>query len=393
MICRKKNGHLRMSLRGGGLLCLILCLVFSLFSFTLSASAISLSLDSYYIRYTRNWTSSDAEWADSRTRTGGVKTLSEVVNYNTGTFNTDNTHAISGWYPYGVSTYHFDTGSTVFTQNNVAFHAEINVVFSNMGYNHSFWDLHTPLSLNVVSCNRDIASQNVSYHITDWNASIPNSGGIGYFTNKTLTLYIDLALKNLTVGQQGSIFCAVDGGEAFARVMDSGASQQAYNTALFTEKFDTSLIFYASLNDALQTATNNALQQQTEILEWQRQHQLELEEKERLREQQLQGRSDSATTDGNTASSDANTASAPLLTALTTIYGFLLYPTATDCVIGPVSVYEMNLGNLDFCTGFNIPQPLVAIGGLLMIGLIILLAYTVLRTGLSLYNELLGGKK
>lgn len=390
MICKRKNGRLRVSLRGGALLSLILCLVFSLFSSTLSASALSVGLDSYYMRYTNNWTSSEGQWADSRTRTGGVRSLNDVIDYNSGDFNTDNTHAISAWYPVGVSTLHFNTGNTTFTQNNVAFHAEINVVFSNRAYNYSYWDLHTPLDLNVISCNRDIASQNVSYHITDWQKTIQISYGTGLYTNKTLTMYVDVALKNLPVGEQGSIFCAIDGGEAFARVMDSGSTRQ--NTALFYEKFDTSLIFYSSLNDALQTATNNALQQQTQILEWQRQYQLEQEEKERQREQQLQGLSDSSSTDGNNATSSAENATSSLLGAITGIYNQLLHPHTSDCVIQGVQVYEMNLGNLDFCTGFDIPQPLMAIGALIMIGLIILLAWSILKAGIGLYNEILGGK-
>lgn len=391
MICRKKNGHLKMSLRVGGLLSLILSLVFSLFSSTLSASALSVNFDSYYGRYTDNWTSSQGQWTDSVTRYG-LNNLANVVNANSGDFDFAVDKATPGWHPVGYSTLHFKTGNVNFSQNSLAFHAEINYVFSNRAYNYSYWDFPSPLNLNVISCNRDIASQNVSYHITDWTYAMPIPYGTAYYTNKTLTLYIDLALKNLPSGQSGNIFCAVDGGEPFALVMDSGANLQAKNTAFFVEKFDTALTFYSSLNDALQTATNNALQQQIQILEWQKQYQLELEEKERQREQQLQGISDDSTTDGNNASSDAQSATSSLLGSITSIYGTLLHPTTTNCNIGPINLYnQLDLGTLDMCT-FSIPQPIFAIGALIMIGLVIMLAWAVLHSGMSLYKDLFGGK-
>lgn len=112
------------------------------------------------------------------------------------------------------------------------------------------------------------------------------------------------------------------------------------------------------------------------------------QDRQDLSDQKIQNDID-ATNAGN-AATQANT---PLFTAITSIYGSLLWPHQTNCVFGPVSVYQLNLGNLDFCTGFDIPQPLVAIGGLAMIGLVIGLCYAVLRSAVSLYREFLGGGK
>lgn len=106
----------------------------------------------------------------------------------------------------------------------------------------------------------------------------------------------------------------------------------------------------------------------------------------------VQNTSDNATQAGNNATTNANNATSSILGAITGIYGQLLHPSTSDCVISGVQVYQLNLGNLDFCTGFDIPQPIFAVGGLIMIGLIILLSWSILKAGMGLYNDLLGGK-
>lgn len=106
----------------------------------------------------------------------------------------------------------------------------------------------------------------------------------------------------------------------------------------------------------------------------------------------VQNTSDNATQAGNNATTNANNATSSILGAITGIYGQLLHPSTSDCIISGVQVYQLNLGNLDFCTGFDIPQPIFAVGGLIMIGLIILLSWSILKAGMGLYNDLLGGK-
>lgn len=118
--------------------------------------------------------------------------------------------------------------------------------------------------------------------------------------------------------------------------------------------------------------------------------QLEQDQKDRDSISSQKDQNNVAASNAGDAATQANT---PLFSAITTIYGYLLYPSPSNCVIGPVSIYDMNLGNLDFCTGFDIPQPLIAIGGLAMIGLVLALCFAVLHSAISLYREFLGGGK
>lgn len=98
-----------------------------------------------------------------------------------------------------------------------------------------------------------------------------------------------------------------------------------------------------------------------------------------------------STQDGNNASQNFSNSSASLLGVITGVYNQLLHPVTTNCTLENVQIYDMTLGNLDFCT-LDIPQPIFAIGSILMLGLVILLAWTILRSAMSLYNDLLGGK-
>ena len=147
MICKKKNGNSRLNRPIFLVLCLILSLFLPLFSSTLNASAISPSFDSYYGRYTDNWTSSQGTWTDS-IRRYGLNSLSSVFQ-SSGRFDFASNKATPAWHPIGYSTLHFETNPFTFTDSNASFHAEINYVFSSIGTS-DYWMLRTPLDLNVI---------------------------------------------------------------------------------------------------------------------------------------------------------------------------------------------------------------------------------------------------
>lgn len=383
MIWNKINGLLNKNRVGGVVLCLILSFVFvSLFGTSRCFATSSTTFKEAFLRYTDNWTSSQGTWGDSTKR--GLTQFPNFIT-NTGEANTSSlTWNIP--YPYGYSALYFTTNNFAFTQNNLFFHAEYNFVVGTYGNNSLPVEFLNLNNLNISSCNHTIASKNLSYHITDWS-NTANTGGQNHtYTFKTITLYIDLALKDLTVGSQGNISCGIDAGGLFMRQM-STVRAFAYN-----EKFTNTIDFYNSPNDAIQSATNSALQQQTQIMEWQRQAEIERQEREAQDRANVQNVSDDATADGNSATSSAQTATSSILGAITGIYNTLLHPQQTNCNIGPINIYdELNLGTLDMCTLW-LPDPFWPLASILMIGIVVLLGWSVLRAGLSLYRDLFGGK-
>lgn len=118
--------------------------------------------------------------------------------------------------------------------------------------------------------------------------------------------------------------------------------------------------------------------------------QLEQDQKDR---DSLSSQKDQNNVDASNAGDAATQANSTFFGALWGIYGTLLHPIASDCVISGVQVYDLNLGNLDFCTGFTIPSAFTAIGSLVMLGLVVALSYAVLRTAIGLYHSFLGGGK
>lgn len=283
--------------------------------------------------------------------------------------------------PFAIT---FTTNGMQIYDNAMSFHGELNLVASNMGQNMRYYAFMNDVlpQLKVKSCaNRAIASQSVTYALTPWGTTLQSGTDIRYFSNETLTLYIDITLTSLDVGTTDYLACTIgtDDNRYFM------AYNYPYRWYLYAEKFDTNYLFFNTPNEALQQTQINILNNTYQL-------QQSIYDQDQQDRSSIQDASDDATADGNNASANAETATSNLLGAITTIYGSLLSPTQTNCVLNGVQIYQLDLGNLDFCTGFDIPPALFAIGALIMVGLIILLAWSILKAAMGLYNDLLGGK-
>lgn len=393
MIWRNLIGTLKKNRLVSAVLCLTLCCLCCLLFGTSRSSALSLNRSQTH--YTTNWTSSAGQWGYSTYR-NGVTSFPDNINSSTGQFNTSKVW--SAPYPYGYDAIFFETNDEYFQQNNASLHLEYNIVTAEYGqrvYDLGFDTSHAS-DLRVFYCNRDIASQNVSYYLTNWTETLNIGGNLYFYAFQTTTLYIDIVFKSLPYGTNGGITCGVgiNDGNTLWRVYEPNGG------FMYIEKFEPTIQYFASLDNALQKATNNALQQQTEILEWQRQAEIERQQRELERQQQeeadranLEDVSGDSTGDGNNATSSARSATSNLIQSISTIYGTFLNPSVTNCDIGPINIYDqLNLGTLNFCASFPMPQPILAICGLCGIGIILLLAWSVLHSALSLYNDLFGGK-
>lgn len=372
----KKNRAITLSLFG------LFSLFFSFF-FVSKTSASSIDLNNIFFQNRYNWTSSNTGTYNSNRRYGYYPTFANIITPSSGAPNLDYVTPYDS--PQGAFATTFTTNGITILDNAMSFHGELNIVAFNQGLNSRTFSFYTPLldTLRVKSCaNRAIASQSVSYALTDWSYTIPYQYGQWYYSLTTLTLYIDLTITALDVGTTDYLACTIgyDSDDAFFRT-NTGQGR----SYLYAEKFDTNYLFFNTPNEALQQTQINIMNNQYQLM----QSQYDQEQQDRSN---LEDVSNDATVDGDNATASAENATTNLLQAISSIYALVLNPQYTDCNIGPINLYgQMNLGTLDMCT-FNTPQPLWAIGALVTIGIILLLAWSVLHSFMSLYKDLFGGK-
>lgn len=378
----KKNRLIILSLVG------LSSLFFSLSSAS-AVSAYSIDLNNIFFQNMYDWANDNGGTYNSSRRYGYYPVFQNILVPATGDPNLD--YATPYDAPQGAFATTFTTNGMTIMDNAMSFHGELNIVAFNKGYSRQFY-FPTGLldNLRVKSCaNQAIASSSVTYALTDWT---PGPAVPGYYYEATtLTLYIDITLTSLDVSTTQYLACTIDVNPS--ALQNPGLYNAYYRpnystsvrTYLYAEKFDTTYLFFNTPNEALQQTQINIMNVQNQLL--QRQYEQEQQDRDNI-----QNVSNDATADGDNASASAENATSSLLGAITNIYGVLLHPTTSNCNIGPINLYnQLDLGTLDMCT-FSIPQPLFAIGALVLIGLVILLAWSVLHATLSLYKDLFGGK-
>lgn len=389
MIWMKKNGISRPSLLVGVVSSLILSVLFSFFGFTSRSYADSqLLYNSGGFRYSSNylngpWTS---YWsAQSFT---GQHAWDYIVGPN-GQGSDD--YSLYQYRYQGIGGGWVKTTTVQASGEYASISGQFNIVCMGINDNLAVVPFCDPYNARNGSMQIDgvtdlnatqifqLESQNVSVSLTNWDWNDVPVYHVN-LKNWTITVYFDIVIKVPQNFNGGFNISYSYPNGSFVYVSNPDKSYRAYY-----ESGSATVSFSDDRELAL-------LQQQNSILN----RQLALQEQQYQQDQQdrdnISNRSDESQSSGNSASQNANSATSSLLGAITSIYDQLLHPHTTNCVIQGVQIYEMNLGNLDFCTGFDIPQPVFAIGALIMIGLIILLAWSILKAGISLYNEILGGK-
>lgn len=387
-----KNGRFRLSLVGGVLTLLTLFLLPLFFSYS-SASAVNLTNASYSNWYTENYFTDPLNLQQSGVRTN-TYALQDVINWDqlgscrgNGNVSCYKNYPYN-WYwatPQGINKIQIQYNNVTFTNNAATLHFELNYVLSQVGSPQQLsWYTVNLDNLAILYSNKNINFSRLSYSLTPWQY---NTNMNAVFVQQTLTIYGDISFTNLVAGQTDNLIIQIGLPSNYAFILSQNDQwNNTYHYSTFIEQNPTSLDFYATANEALQQAQISATNVTNQLL----QRQWEQEQQDRL---QLQDASQNASQDGSDATSNAESATSSLLGAITNIYGVLLHPTTTNCNIGPINLYgQLDLGTLNMCT-FSIPQPIFAVGALLLIGLIILLAWSVLSAGMSLYNDLLGGKK
>lgn len=389
MIWKMKNGHSRLNhVITGGLLTLLLVFCSLFFTSKCWAETLPANNSQFFL--------------NDGTRTQFypyTASFTGVLNSPSGSYNTAKGASVSVYNQpnYGVRRANIYTQRFNATANSAVIHGEYNIVCSTRGYssNCGMYNLDN-LTVSYVSIDDSsgptILTSNVSSFVTDWQETV-NIGGVNYtYTNKTLTLYYDFAFKGITTASHYLSF-RLGNTDApiiyFYQTTGTGAN----DIFIYPEKMTAEISFFSSESDAINQATNNILETQNQILTYQYELQMAQEQRELEDRLNIQNISSGSSTDGNSASTNAENATSSLLGAITSIYGTLLHPHITDCNIGPLNVYEMQLGTLNFCQQpYGALPGINAIGALLMVGLVILLAWSVLKAGLSLYKDLFGGK-
>lgn len=387
MIWKKKNGIFRPSLLVGVVSSLILSVLFSFFGFTSrSYASSSLTFGQAGFNYGPKAGAWNTYW--NAPYFTGEHYWDNILAIQNNVVRNNPTFTLYQGANTGINGGHFKTSSVTTTGEYATFSGQFNIVCMAINQTSSevpYCDPYGSRNIEILGVTDDnntnifnLESQDVSVAFTFWNwDDVPVYHA--NLKNLTVTVYFDFVVRvprgftggfNISYGVPNSVFMYSFNNKSYYIYYESG-----YATVDFSDDRELAL-----------------LQQQNSILN----RQLALLDAQRQQDQQdrdnIQNRSDDSQSSGNSASQNANSATSSLLGAITSIYDQLLHPHTTNCVIQGVQIYEMNLGNLDFCTGFDIPQPVFAIGALIMIGLIILLAWSILKAGISLYNEILGGK-
>lgn len=384
-----KNGILKKNRLVLGLLSLTLSVLFCLFGGTSrSYAASNLTFGEGGFNYGSNYI--NGPWITFFTAPTftGQHVWNKILDVNNNVVVGNPTYTLYQYRYQGVQGGHVITSSVTADGEYASISGQFNIVCmtinSNISYPYCDRYDSTPVQITgVVDDNYtqlfNIESQNVEVSKTlwDWN-NVP-----GYYVdlkNYTFTVYFDFVIRvprnysghfNISWGTPGTSFLYV--------------TDAAHDYYLYYESGQATVSFSDDRELALMQQQNSILNRQLALQEQQQQQDAE-------DRSNIQNTSDNATQDGNNASSGASSATTSILGAITTIYDQLLHPTLSSCRVTGVHIYELNLGTLDFCTGFDMPPALMAIGSIIMIGLVVLLGWSILKAGMSLYNDLLGGK-
>lgn len=395
MIWRKIKTHWLLS----GLFLLFACFCFGFWSSSkVLASESSLIFESGTTIYGSNYTGPFSSSYPHTTFTGEhvwskiVSSVSDCMSNSWGCYNSNYVFPLSRY--QGISYVTVTTQPVTATGEYASIHFEFNYVTfqpkTNAQINYLYEYLNNLTVLFVQhtysAVPLEIVDSNLNYYLTDWNWNVLDPPYGVTLQNTTLTFKGDLTVKGLTSNVSDKLIIGVGtAGKSFIR----GNANLVPNQGYFGNYFESgywNVQFFSDQYSASNATTNNILNQQLYYQNYQ--HEQDLEDRSNI-----ENRSSDATTDGDNASANAQTATSSLLSAITGIYNQLLHPSITSCRVFGVQVYELNLGTLDFCTGFDMPAGLMAIGSIGMIGLVLLLGWSVLHATISLYNDLFGGKK
>lgn len=393
MIWHKKNGHLKKSLRIGVVLLSIFCSLFSSFLSTSNASAISIGFNSPYIYFYKNNNFSNTGGSVSGTRPFTGDNFNNVYNPNNQAYNTS--YLFESFYPgssdnknpYQMRLY---TLTNAIGANSATISAEYNFVITSTGGRYyqidtSALDLAQVGDIKVRdSYNATSLTKNVSYAVTNWQMPLVNQYQQTIAYQTTVTFYVNVAVSGLTTTSSGYYSFDLFTPRAFVRELGSAS------VGFYSEKGKVNIEYFNSADDATQKAQLNIMNLQYTLQQQQYNLQQQQYEQDQQDRDNIENRANDSEDQGENASQNAQNASTPLIGAITQIYAIVMNPQTTDCDIGPINLYnQMDLGTLDMCT-FSIPQPLMAIGALITIGLILLLAWSVLHCAVALYKDLFG---
>lgn len=390
MIWRKIKTHW-LSL---GLFLLFACSCFG-FLYSSKVSALeNLYLNTGTTVYSSNYTSGPWNASFQATNFTGAHNWANI--YDLSTWNGFNNNYVLSIYRYqGISTITPITVTFTPTDNYASVHIEFNWVVTQdkslaeiQSYAWEFLDsfslLYAQHTYSAVPL--EIVDQNIQLYLTAWSNSVQSGPVLKQYRNTTLTVNADITLGGFTSNVTDSVILGFGTrNKSFSHGVENLVPNQAIYGTYFESGFFNIEFYHDSSSASFATQTNILNQQ---LLLQQQQYQQELQDREGV-----QDRSSSASDDGANASANAESATSSLLTAITGIYNQLLHPSITSCRVFGVQIYQLNLGTLDFCTGFDMPPALMAIGSIGMIGLVLLLGWSVLHATISLYNDLFGGKK
>lgn len=165
---------------------------------------------------------------------------------------------------YSLNGVRVQTANLAFGGNHASIHAEINIVAWRAGDNVSAYNAWTNMpyinvfAVGATNSSPKIAQTNVTYAITPWDY---DSRGVPH--RSTLTLYVDLAVADLSQGTNGYIAFLV-GNDTFSFASTSGYVTTKY----YVEQAPMNIEFSNNINDVLlQTQINQnntmiSLQQQ-----------------------------------------------------------------------------------------------------------------------------------
>lgn len=386
-----KNGILKKNRLVLGLLSLTLSVLFSFFGATSrSYAATSFTFGEGGFNWASN--SVNGPWINyftSPTFTG-EHNWDKILAINNNIVVANPTYTLYQYRYQGVGGGHVVTSSISASGEYASFSGQFNIVCMNINP-YSVVPMCDPYDarngIEITSVVDDaftqsfnIESQDVNVALTWWDwDDVPIYHA--NLKNVTITVFFDFVIRvprnytggfNITYSKPNASFISV-------------LNPPDNHYYLYYESGQGTVSFSDDRELALMQAQNNILNRQLALQEQQQQQDAE-------DRSNIQNTSDNATQDGNNASSGASSATTSILGAITTIYDQLLHPTLSSCRVTGVQIYQLNLGTLDFCTGFDMPPALMAIGSIIMIGLVVLLGWSILKAGMSLYNDLLGGK-
>lgn len=383
MIWHKKNGHLKKNHRIGVVLFSIFCSL--LLSFSSISNALAYNNESYDLKPFNHWSVMYCNGCNvPSTRTSNyydLKSYTDMLD-NTGSITTSNGARIGGNYVLGD--FVVSNTSTTRRARYASFHLEFNLVTFAVGRDLRPW-VYTLPSFGVKSVdNATVLQSSVNYVYTPWSTTVQTAAQTTYLSLGTMTFFVDAIIDTNSNLSYVPVWLGNSDGSYWLSTTNSytqvGTYMEQYNGYIYW--YDEGELDIA----AMQNVSNNVASGNQIIADdISKENSQDLEDRNNL-----ENRANDSEQAGDNASQDAQNASTPLIGAITQIYGIVMNPQTTDCDIGPINLYnQLDLGTLDMCT-FSIPQPLMAIGALLTIGLILLLAWSVLHCAIALYKDLFG---